>query len=77
MKTVESNAAELMGADALARFQRGEKITELEGFQDAMQNAVRGLLKSKYATDRFFDWWRKVVSRIDYEKEALRGQEAN
>jgi hypothetical protein len=77
MKTVQGNAAELMGAEAMACFQTGGDITKLSGFQEAMQNAVRGLLKSKYATDRFFDWWRVVVSRIDYEKEASRGQEAN
>lgn len=77
MKNVQANAAELMGAEASTLFQAGGDIATLEGFQEAMQNAVRGLLKSKYATDRFFEWWRKVVARNDYEKEATRGQETN
>lgn len=66
MKNVEANAAQLMGGEATRAFQQGQDITKLEGFDDAMKSAVRGLLKSQYATDQFFKWWRKVVSRGDY-----------
>jgi hypothetical protein len=77
MKTVEENAAALMGNETFTAFHRGEKITDKPGFEEAMKTAVRGLLQSKHATNTFFEWWRRVVSRKSYAEDMSHGQEAN
>jgi len=77
MKNVEANAAELMGPVAFAAFQSGQSVVQRPGFEDAMRKAVQGLLRSQHATDQFFAWWRRIISRTDYEKEAPRGKETN